>query len=121
MPIPGMASNCDAVFGSFSAIASSTRSDIIRNAGMPRFAALANADGSSVTSEALAAHWGDLLRFCIDTFGPDRAMFESNFPVDGETAGYGVLWNTFKKVSSGYTAGERALLFAGTARRVYRL
>lgn len=89
--------------------------------GMPRFGAEANPDGSSVTSARLVERWGDLLRFGIDTFGPNRAMFESNFPVDGETAGYGVLWNAFKQVSAGYSPAERALLFAGTARRVYRL
>jgi predicted TIM-barrel fold metal-dependent hydrolase len=48
-------------------------------------------------------------------------MFESNYPVDGESCSYVVLWNAFKKVSAGYTATERAALFAGTARRFYRL
>jgi L-fuconolactonase len=61
------------------------------------------------------------LRFCLETFGPSRCMFESNFPVDGETTSYAVLWNAFKKVSIGYSTSERADLFAGTARRIYRL
>jgi len=72
-------------------------------------------------SDDLVAAWGDELRWCIDTFGPDRCMFESNFPVDAESCSYVVLWNAFKKVSTGYSAPERAALFAGTARRVYRL
>ncbi len=89
--------------------------------GMPRAGAVTMHDGRSPSSEALAERWGDLLCFGIDTFGPGRCLFESNFPVDGETASYRVLWNTFKLVSAGYTAEERADLFAGTARRVYRL
>lgn len=73
------------------------------------------------TSDELLAVWGDELRWCIDLFGPHRAMFESNYPVDGESVSYAVLWNAFKKVSTGYTAAERADLFRGTARRVYRI
>ncbi len=73
------------------------------------------------TSDELLAVWGDELRWCIDLFGPHRAMFESNYPVDGESVSYAVLWNAFKKVSSGYTEAERADLFRGTARRVYRI
>lgn len=72
-------------------------------------------------SDDVVATWGDTLRWCIDTFGPSRCMFESNYPVDGETVGYAVLWNAFKKLSSGYSPAERAELFAGTARRLYRI
>ncbi len=89
--------------------------------GMTRLGAVVDDDGSPPGSDRLVEQWGDLLRFGIDTFGPARALFESNYPVDGETAGYAVLWNTFKKVSTGYSPAERADLLAGTARRVYRL
>ena len=65
--------------------------------------------------------WGEILTWCIDSFGPSRSMFESNYPVDGATTEYTVLWNAFKKVSARYTPSERADLFAGTARRFYRL
>ena len=47
-------------------------------------------------------------------------MFESNFPVDMVSTSYVLLWNAFKRLSAGYTAAERADLFAGVARRVYR-
>lgn len=73
------------------------------------------------TSDEVAARWGDLVHWTIETFGPDRCMFESNFPVDGETVSYAVLWNAFKKLSADYGPGERADLFAGTARRFYRI
>ena len=49
------------------------------------------------------------------------AMFESNFPVDRKSCSYMVLWNAFKRVAAGYSATEKADLFAGTANRVYRL
>ncbi|MBW2415233.1 MAG: amidohydrolase family protein [Deltaproteobacteria bacterium] len=57
----------------------------------------------------------------IERFGPDRCMFESNFPVDRASCSYTVLWNAFKRMSSGYSESERDDLFRGTARRFYRL
>lgn len=73
------------------------------------------------TSDEVVATWGGLIRWTIDTFGPDRCLFESNYPVDGETTSYVVLWNAFKKLTADFTEAERAALFAGSARRVYRL
>ena len=55
----------------------------------------------------------------IQSFGPDRCMFESNFPVDKLSLSYHVLWNAFKKLAAGYSEDEKAALFGGTARRVY--
>jgi len=57
----------------------------------------------------------------IDCFGPDRCMFESNFPVDKASCSYHVLWNAFKRLTAGFAARERAALFHDTAARVYRL
>jgi len=57
----------------------------------------------------------------IEKFGADRCMFESNFPVDAVSCSYTVLWNSFKRLTSGYSAGEKAKLFHDTAARVYRL
>jgi len=31
------------------------------------------------------------------------------------------VWNAFKKIAAGFSDAERAAMFAGTARRVYRL
>jgi predicted TIM-barrel fold metal-dependent hydrolase len=89
--------------------------------GMTRFGARWHDADEPPTSDLLLAEWDETLRFAIDTFSPARCMFESNFPVDGETTSYVVLWNVFKKVSQRYSADERADLFAGTARRVYRV
>ncbi len=48
-------------------------------------------------------------------------MFESNFPVDKGTCSYQVLWNTFKRIATGYSADEKTALFSGTAAKAYRL
>ena len=73
------------------------------------------------TSEETARLQRDHILTAIDLFGPDRCMFESNFPVDMRSISYNLLWNSFKRVTAELAADERAKLFAGTARRVYRL
>lgn len=57
----------------------------------------------------------------LTCFGPERCMFESNFPVDRLSVGYRVLWNAFKKMSSHYSEHDKDRLFSGVARHVYRL
>ncbi|MFT4656931.1 MAG: L-fuconolactonase [Candidatus Aldehydirespiratoraceae bacterium] len=57
----------------------------------------------------------------IDCFGPERCMFESNFPVDRFSLSYAVYWNAMVEIASQYSDDEQASMFAGTARRVYRL
>jgi L-fuconolactonase len=57
----------------------------------------------------------------IECFGPDRCMFESNFPVDRFSLPYRTVWNAFKKLTADFTADDRTAMFSGTARRVYRL
>jgi len=74
---------------------------------------------AGVGSEVLAAMWRPYIETCIDAFGPQRAMFESNYPVDRWGADYATLWNAFKRLSAGASAQEKHALFAGTAARVY--
>jgi L-fuconolactonase len=57
----------------------------------------------------------------IECFGPDRCMFESNFPVDKFSLSYQVVWNAFKKMVADFSESEKDALFRGTATRVYRL
>ena len=64
---------------------------------------------------------GRYYEFTIEKFGADRCMFESNFPVDKVSCSYTVLWNSFKRLTAGYSAAEKAKLFHDTAARVYRL
>ena len=72
-------------------------------------------------SEQLAREWAPYLETCIAAFGPERCMFESNFPVDMGACTYPVLWNAFKRIAQGYSQGEKTALFSGTATKVYRL
>jgi predicted TIM-barrel fold metal-dependent hydrolase len=73
------------------------------------------------SSEQLAALWKPYIETCIEAFGVNRAMFESNFPVDKGGGSYHVFWNAFKRLAAGYSADEKAALFSGTASRFYRL
>ena len=65
--------------------------------------------------------WKPYIETCIAAFGPQRAMFESNFPVDKGTCSYPVLWNAFKRLAAGYSADEKTWLFSGAAKKAYRL
>jgi predicted TIM-barrel fold metal-dependent hydrolase len=73
------------------------------------------------SSEQLAAAWRPTLEACIEAFGPDRSMFESNFPVDKGMCSYANLWNAFKRVAEPYSQDEKAAMFHNTALKFYRL
>jgi len=73
------------------------------------------------SSEDLAAAWRQYIEPCIEAFGVNRCMFESNFPVDKHSCGYTELWNAFKRITSGASAAEKRALYSATAARVYRL
>ncbi len=73
--------------------------------------------GSVHLAEAMAPY----SRWCIENFGSDRCMFESNFPVDKRSYSYTVLWNSFKLITRSFPPGERAALFHDTAAKAYRL
>jgi L-fuconolactonase len=73
------------------------------------------------SSEVLASTWKPFIETCIEAFGVDRCMYESNFPVDKQSCDYTACWNAFKRLSAGASAAEKAALFSGTAGRVYRI
>jgi L-fuconolactonase len=73
------------------------------------------------SSDELVRATRDWYLHAIDCFGPDRCMFESNFPVDKASCSYHVLWNSFKRLAADWSATDKALLFHDTATRVYRL
>ena len=60
------------------------------------------------------------LEFAIDTFGVDRCMFASNFPVDGMHGTFDELYSTFDEVTAGLDDEARDKLFAANAERIYR-
>jgi hypothetical protein len=91
----------------------------------------AGSDCNARANDFLIAHGGQdialvssmalLMSYCIEQFGPNRCMFESNFPVDKVSFSHHVLFNAFKRFSKNYTASERAALFHDTAVRAYRI
>jgi L-fuconolactonase len=73
------------------------------------------------SSEELAGYWRPYMETCIELFGANRCTFESNFPVETVGTGYATLWNAFNRIAASASRDEKHDLFAGTARRVYRL
>ena len=59
--------------------------------------------------------------YSIKSFGPERCMFESNFPVDKQSVSYHVIWNAFKKISKDYTEEDKEYLFLKSAKNFYTL
>lgn len=70
-------------------------------------------------SQSIADYWKDEVRFCIDAFGPDRSMGESDFPVDSRLCDYVTLWNALKRLTEYLSPSERDAVLRGTAARVY--
>lgn len=73
--------------------------------------------GSEQLAEAMAPYF----QTCIEHFGAQRCMFESNFPMDRASCSYTVLWNAFKRISQEYSAAERAALLHDSACRFYKI
>ncbi len=73
------------------------------------------------TSDEFVAAQRPYYLHAIDCFGPERCMFESNFPVDRLSISYHVLYNGLKKIAGGFSEDEKDAMFRGTAKRVYRL
>lgn len=62
-----------------------------------------------------------IIQETIAIFGPARAMFASNFPVDGLCGSFDAVFSGFKAATAGMPAADRLALFHDTAVRVYRL
>jgi predicted TIM-barrel fold metal-dependent hydrolase len=89
--------------------------------GMPRTGFDWHTRATPIGSVELAAAMAPYMNFCIEKFGPNRCMFESNFPVDKVSFSYHVMYNAFKRLSQGYSAYERTAMFHDTAVRIYRV
>jgi predicted TIM-barrel fold metal-dependent hydrolase len=73
------------------------------------------------SSEQAAAAWRPYIETCIEAFGPERSMFESNFPPDKGQCSYQVIFNAFKRIAAPYSEAEKTAMFSKTAMDVYRL
>ncbi|MER5710152.1 amidohydrolase family protein [Streptomyces sp. NPDC002122] len=81
---------------------------------------------SGMLTEADRRSWtvGDLRPYAdtvIDAFGPRRLMFGSDWPVSTLAAGYGEVVAVTGELLTALTPAERDEVWAGTARRTYRL
>ena len=89
--------------------------------GMPSFGFGWHEREVPAPSRALAEAIAPYFRACIALFGPERCMFESNYPVDRASCSYVVLWNAFKRVVHDCSPTDKASVFHDAAARAYRL
>ena len=80
-----------------------------------------NTRATPASSDELVSAQQDYYLHAIDCFGPERCMFESNFPVDRWSLSYHVYWNAMKKIVGRYSEAEQTAMFSGTATRIYNL
>ena len=89
--------------------------------GMPRWGFGWHERTIPIGSEELAESMAPWKGYCIEQFGSERCMFESNFPPDKVSFSYNVMYNAFKRLSKDYSPTERANLFHDAAVRAYRI
>jgi predicted TIM-barrel fold metal-dependent hydrolase len=63
----------------------------------------------------------EVVMHCIDCFGPERAMFASDFPVTGLHATFDQTYEAFKTIASEFSEAEQSALFFSNAARTYRI
>ncbi len=73
--------------------------------------------GSAELAQTMAPYYN----YCIEKFGVNRCMFESNFPVDRTSYSYTVVWNAFKRIAKDFSPSEKTALFHDTAVKAYRI
>ncbi|MBB2717744.1 UNVERIFIED_ORG: putative TIM-barrel fold metal-dependent hydrolase [Rhizobium etli] len=62
-----------------------------------------------------------VIAHCLDCFGPERAMFASDFPVAGLHASFDEVYQVFRTVAAELSLDEQRALFFATANETYRL
>ena len=56
---------------------------------------------------------------CIETFGVDRCIFGTNWPVDSLWSAYDDVVDAYTEIVAGFTDGERAAMFSKNAEALY--
>ena len=100
----------------------SWRRDLDRLAALPHVGAKI----SGLVTEADWRHWRveDLHRYisaALDSFGPDRLMIGSDWPVCTVAASYGAVLDVVRTAVTGLSQDARAAVLGGTARRWWNL
>jgi L-fuconolactonase len=88
---------------------------------MPRYGFAYASKDRQPTSDEIVQAVSSYYIFLIEQFGPERCMFESNFPKEKKTVTYNAIWNAFKLITGSFTKTERSYLFHHTANNVYNL
>jgi L-fuconolactonase len=94
--------------------------------GISALAALGDNVHCKISGLAMPLHSMDAgalrpwIEHCIESFGVDRCMFASNFPVDAMHGTFDELYSGFDQVTADLDAGSRDKLFAANAERLYR-
>ncbi len=78
-------------------------------------------DGGHAGRGSAVAHLVPFFDVVLRAFGPDRIMFGSDWPVCTLSASYGQVVAAARALTAGLSPIERAAVFGGTARRIYRL
>jgi predicted TIM-barrel fold metal-dependent hydrolase len=63
----------------------------------------------------------DIVLTIIETFGPERCMFASNFPVDSLCATFAAIFDGFREIAADLSPGEQRGLFRDNALRLYAI
>jgi L-fuconolactonase len=74
--------------------------------------------GERARDPASVAPW---IAHLLETFGPQRLLWGSDWPVLELAGAYASWWRYCRDATAHLTQGERAAIFGGNARRVYRL
>lgn len=76
---------------------------------------------NSYDSQPSQASYELIIDELVSAFGPDRAMFASDWPVGTMRMTFGDVYSMFRKSAEKYSAGEQRALFHDTAARVYSI
>ena len=63
----------------------------------------------------------EIVLAAIEVFGPERAMFASNFPVDGLCGSFDEIYRGFREIVKDFSALEQRMLFHDNAVRIYAM
>jgi len=63
----------------------------------------------------------EIVLSAIEIFGTDRAMFASNFPVDGLCGSFAEIYEGFRQITGQLSAQEQRALFHDNASRIYAM
>ncbi len=77
-------------------------------------------NGGPSSAQQVVDDIGSHIRHGIETFGVDRCMFASNFPMDKVSISYEMLYDAFFEIVSDYSIDDQQKLFADNAARFYR-